>query len=413
MPSEGTVSIWTTLIVGTVLLMDGKANGCKCPGASILVDFPLKMPAGACCLNYSGSAFSHVQWDAFLGHPTLEILDLSNCNITQIHTDTAEAPPLLREVYLGQNSLSSLPEVFLTNASNLKVLDLSKNLLKSLPEKFLRDSEELQKLNLSENSLQSVPNTVLFRRSLQQLELSHNPWDCTCSMVETLQREGLQNNNSLEVLLGNLTCASPQSVAGLSVWSVRQSVVCNGAGLTAIFILLPLLLLLGLVLCWCCGRKSKSKESLAFGPTRKKHSGKKHQSLDCNGQRHHSKLTTSGVLSLPSESSKDGILKNQLMLRPSSALLGSSRDIYEEVEIKLGSVDSLTCPPTFNSADRQEPHGQSSKQDLETVSVSEVMKDSTDREKAYLTQATEYYSLVPEIEIEDSDHGEYESVDLS
>lgn len=105
---------------------------------------------------------------------------------------------------------------------------------------------------------------------------------------------------------------------------------------------------------------------------------------------------------------KEVILRNQLMLRPSSTLLDSTRDIYEEVEVKLGSVDSLAPPPSTCSTE-----GAAGKQDLDTVSVSEVMKDSADREKAYLTQSTEYYSLVPGIEIEDSDHGEYESVDLS
>lgn len=105
---------------------------------------------------------------------------------------------------------------------------------------------------------------------------------------------------------------------------------------------------------------------------------------------------------------KENILKNQLVLQPSSDLLGSTRDIYEEVEIKLGSVDSLE--PPLSTCSIVETAG---KQDLDTVSVTEVLKDSADREKAYMTQSTEYYSLVPGIEIEDSDHGEYENVDLS
>lgn len=75
-------------------------------------------------------------------------------------------------------------------------------------------------------------------------------------------------------------------------------------------------------------------------------------------------------------------------------------------------MDSLGPPPSTSSG-KEEHQELDSKQDIEAVSVSEVMRDSTDREKAYMTQSTKYYSLVPGLEIDDSDHGEYESVDLS
>ncbi|XP_062376347.1 leucine-rich repeat, immunoglobulin-like domain and transmembrane domain-containing protein 1 isoform X1 [Sardina pilchardus] len=420
MPTKGIMPLLAILLLlCPLLLTEGSENDCECPAAAtVLSEFPVRVAGGACCLNYSGSDFSHVQWDVFSSQAALRTLDLSHCNISQIHlTEKGGTPAVLQNLYLGHNGLSALPESFLTNASGLRVLDLSMNRLEGLPECFLEGSEELQELDLRGNRLTAISSSLLVRQGWQRLGLSDNPWACTCSLVEGLQGDGLHNSTGgsrLADAVGNLTCASPRSLAGQSAWSLQRTDVCAPAGLTALFILLPLLVLALLVLCWFCGRKRKRKESAAFGLTGKKGSGRGGQRADCNGQRwHHSKHAPVGELAVPREGSKDGIMKNQLLLRPSSALLGSTRDIYEEVEIRLGSVESLTRPPSSISTEKQEPQELGSKPDLETVSVTEVMKDSADREKAYLTQSTEYYSLVPGIEIEDSDHGEYESVDLS
>lgn len=343
-----------------------------------------------------------MSWSAFLSHTHLQILDLTNCNISHIDNSEVDvAVSSLRELYLSQNRLTSLPADFLTKAYSLEVLDLGVNHLKDLPEQFLQTSDKLRVLILGWNQLSALPHSAL-KPSLKHLELIGNPWDCTCSLWEGLQSGLHDNSSSLQDLVGNLTCASPQNLAGRTIWSLQTSDVCHLANLTALFILLPLLLLLSLVLCWCCGRKKKRKETPSFSPTRKRANNS-----HCNGRWPHAKLPTQES-AVSVDGGKEVILRNQLMLQPSSTLLGSTRDIYEEVEIKLGSVDSLAPPPSTCTTE-----GTAGKQDLDTVSVSEVMKDSADREKAYLTQSTEYYSLVPGIEIEDSDHGEYESVDLS
>lgn len=316
------------------------------------------------------------------------MLDLSFCNVTWIQDlDPGSTPASLREVYLNQNQLRFLPRDFLVDAVGLKVLDLGKNFLEELPAHFLKNSKNLQVLILSENHLESLPVSVL-KRPLQQMDLWGNPWRCTCSFVEDLHGIDQGNSSRLLGIMGNLTCSSPESLSGRTVWSIHVDEVCRLSGLNALFILLPLLLLVVLTLCWCCGRKEEKKDSPKFGLVRTKNRD------------------------LSKESTKDNTLKNQLIFRPSSALLGSTRDIYEEVEIKLGSVDSLGPPPSTTSG-KEENQELAGKQDLETVSVSEVMRDSADREKAYMTQSTKYYSLVPGLEIDDSDHGEYENVDLS
>ncbi|XP_026168416.1 SLIT and NTRK-like protein 5 [Mastacembelus armatus] len=402
--------LFVTLV--TLLVQTGLVGGCMCPAATILSQFPSEVPAGVCCLNYSGSAFSHVHWSVFTNETNIQTLDLSNCNISFVDM-TGKETSTLQKVYLNHNRLQMLPKEFLASQASLLEVDLSKNLLQELPERFLQDSDSLQKLYLQGNQLQFLPSSVLQMTSLQMLELDGNPWDCSCFLLEGLE-EGRKVNRTkkLQDLVGNLTCVSPSHLAGMTVWSIRLRDVCRPTGLTALFIVLPLLILSTLVVCWFCGRKKNKKEAAVFSSSKKRASSS-------NGQKHRSRQPPAAAEPNKAENcGSEGILKNQLLLRPASTLLGSTRDIYEEVEIKLGSVESLPQASSHSSSSTegrqgsQEPDG-ASKTELDTVSVTEVMKDSADREKAYLTQSTEYYSLVPGIELEDSDHGEYENVNLS
>lgn len=395
---------WSLVLIVTLLVKTGLVGGCVCPAATILSQFPSELPAGACCLNYSGSAFSQVHWSVFTNETNLETLDLSHCNISLVVMSSKEASTL-QKVYLNHNRLEMLPREFLASQASLEELDLSENLLQELPEGFLHDSNRIEKLYLQGNQLQLLPSSVLQKAGLQRLDLDGNPWDCSCLLLEGLE-DGMKANRStrLQDLVGNLTCLSPGHLAGRNVWSVRLRDVCRPASLTALFIVLPLIILSALVLCWFCGRKTK--EASAYSSSKKRTI-----SSNCNGQKHPSKQPAATQQNKSENCSNEGILKNQLLLRPSSALLGSTRDIYEEVQIKLGSVESIPRVSSHCSS-TQEPD-RASRTELDTVSVTDVMKDSADREKAYLTQSTEYYSLVPGIELEDSDHGEYENVDLS
>ncbi|KAI1883240.1 hypothetical protein AGOR_G00243180 [Albula goreensis] len=381
--------------------MDVGVGGCKCPQATILAQSSLQdvfLNEESCCLNYSGSALGSVTWSLFSDMGTLEILDLSGCNITHILGTAATSPAGLRKLYLGRNMIRG-------------------NFLERLPEDFLRGSSHLHSLLLDSNRLSTLPRGLL-RSTLEHLELSGNPWDCACPLVEELQgRWG--NDSSWQQLAGNLTCFSPKGLAGRSVWSVQTTEVCHTPGLTALFILLPILLLLTLGLCWCCGRKRKRKEGV-FRPAKW---GPETAVARHNGLERQGRTKAGDAAEASGKGGREVVLKNQLMMRPSSDLLSSSRDLYEEVEVKLGSTDSLAPPPSeelpsapsLEAREHQESQAEEDKPDLETVSVTEVMKDSADREKAYLVQSTEYYSLVPGIDLEDSDHAdcEYESVDLS
>lgn len=397
----------TAFLIFTLLLRTRLVGGCLCPPATVLSHFPSKVPTDACCLNYSGSVFGHVRWSLFTNETNTEILDLSFCNVTSVDMTDKETSEL-QKVFLNNNRLLFLPNHFLSGQPRLTEVDLSENAIKELPNGFLQDSENLQELYLQGNELHFLPSSILQKPRLQKLELDGNPWECSCLLLEGVEGGKKANKSTkLEHLLGGFTCASPWHLAGRTVLSVGLNDVCRPAGLTALFILLPLVSLSTLVLCWCCGRKKDPP----IIPSKKKVA-----SSSYNAQKHKTKQQPESVKqNKPGLCASDASPQKHLRVHPPSTMaLGSTRDLYEEEEIKLGSVESIPHTSSHCSSStegKRVSHPDStSKTELDAVSVTEVMQDSADREKAYLAQSTEYYSLVPGFELDDSDQGECEAV---
>lgn len=395
----------TALLIFTLLLMTRLVGGCLCPPANVLSHFPSEVPTDVCCLNYSGSVFGHVRWSLFTNETNIEILDLSFCNITYVDLTDNETS-ILQKVYLNNNRIVLLPNNFLSGQPRLTELDLSENAMRELPDGFLQNSENLQELYLQGNELHFLPGSLLQKPKLRKLQLDGNPWECSCLLLEGLEGgKKVNKTRKLEDLLGRLKCVSPSHLAGRTVLSVSLGEVCRPAGVTALFILLPLITLSTLVLCWCCGRK---KDSPIITSKRKV------PSSSSDAQKHKLKQQSENIqqdtLGL---CASDANLENQLHGHPAS----STRDLYTEEETKLGSVESIPQVSADDSSSTEGKRGshfdRTSKTDLDAASVTEVMLDSADREKAYLAQSTEYYSLVPGFELDDSDQGEYETVGVS
>lgn len=401
---------WKTGLILSLLVGTGVVAGCFCPGASVLSLSPSSLQDRGCCVNVSGSELRVLNWSWFSNSSGLEILDLSHCNITHIDVGAADkGPSSLTKLFLNHNRLSSLPRGLLSGMFNLTELHLQGNQITDLNQDFLQDQDQIQKLSLRQNELTSLPVFVLKKSSLRMLDIDQNPWHCSCEFAEEIESVYKTNCSFVQGVLTNLTCASPSSLSGRAVSELSVGEVCRPAALTPLFIALPLLILSALVLCWCCGRNKAKKESLTLSSKKKVPPG--HQSNGLN--KACSKSSPSPASAQGEDDPKpDCLLQNQLLLRPSSTLLSSTRDLCQgEVEGRLGSMDSL---PSLTGGTPEEAEFMEVEVELEeAVNVSEVLRDSTDREKAYLTQATQYYSLVPGLQLDDWDHGEFDNVDLT
>ncbi|KAG8437005.1 hypothetical protein GDO86_007912 [Hymenochirus boettgeri] len=401
------------------MLADGDADyTCNCTVLETLSGWSA-LGSKHCCLNLSLSEDT-LDWNFFTSLLRLQVLNLSYSGITRI-TDTVRGIKAtnIEELYLDHNHLTELPEGFLSNAPNLKVLHLEYNQLCHLPTNFLLASNNILRLDLSYNNLISIPPST-FKPSLSQFGFSNNSLECTCALYDHLGPFFYGSNSSK--VLEELICFSPRDAIGLQLRNVERGSICRSHSLTVALICIPLLLVLCLVCWYICCRKQKGTYA---NPSRECSL----VTVDRNGagnmgEYHH--YEPRQQFSKDRREIEVNKFNDPILLKPSSALLGSSRDLYEEVEIKLGtSADSLVegegqisrDGPGLMLAVQEEDDDQELRAgdelDGETVSVTEVMKDSTDREKLYMNQSTDYYSLVPGIELEDSDHCEYENIDLS
>ncbi|XP_040190666.1 uncharacterized protein LOC120922642 [Rana temporaria] len=400
-------------VMGGAVMGGAEEDPCKCFILEKEYDWSLLM-SDHCCVKLSLSVDS-LEWNIFTSLPGLRILDLSGSGILEITDAVGGANRTnLEFLYLNNNHLKDLPDGFLRNAPNLKVLHVENNELRRLPENFLKISDQISEIHLNSNHLISLPADLL-KPSLTKLNFLNNSLDCTCVLYDQLGAKLRDNHTSS--LLDGVICATPNEVRGLQIVEVERGRLCRSHGLTVALICVPLGALL-LFLCWyCCCRKHKGNYTGA-GRECRLVTVDRNGAGNMGGEYHHYEPQHKNRTE-----AEPGQFKDPILLRPSAALLGSSRDLYEEVEIKLGtSADSLVkgegqvCqegPGLTLAVEEEEEEELKAEIEGDAVSVTDVMKDSTDREKLYLNQSTDYYSLVPGIELEDSDHGDYESVDLT
>jgi len=91
----------------------------------------------------------------------------------------------LRELNLGNNELTDLPDELASLAPTLKVLWLDDNLLKTLPKSIL-ELGSLSALRLSRNALEVLPAQIRQLRSLEVLALDSNQLEALPESVNDL-----------------------------------------------------------------------------------------------------------------------------------------------------------------------------------------------------------------------------------
>lgn len=397
----GTVSLWGSLLLAAGLVLDPAPPICNCSEPMDYQAFREDPLPESCCLNFTSSNITHLDWGALVGVQGLRELDLSHCSITAI-SNAQGVPPALEILHLSHNLLESLPGSFLENAPNLRVLYLDSNQLQELPKSFLKASSQVQEVYLGFNALTFLPASLL-KPSLLQLQLSNNSWDCSCALLTNLEGWSSQ---AAEVI-----CHTPEQYHGVGLQSIPRDELCHSHGLTALFICVPPLLILTSI-AWCfCRQKKKTNYSLQ-SRSQSHRAMAERSSVPVSAEPHH--YIPYELPAAPPKAEKKVLLGKQVVLQPFMDPLESGRDLYEEVEIQVGSPSSSQVPSYEEQLGTPAPRAEElgSEPEVDTVSVSEVLKDSADREKIYMSQTTRYYNLVPGIELEDSDNLEYETIDL-
>ncbi len=159
-------------------------------------------------------------------------LYISNCTLSAIKGNLLAKVPFLKYLNLSYNKLSSLPSVVFHRLNNVEVIDLSQNLLTELHPGIFNGTpiirliilnnnhfhsiasctfgalKHLEVLFLSENRLAVLGNNVLCGRSIKELNISNNP-------LVAIDRNVLMQSNTHLTLLDttpvHLCCFVPDT----------------------------------------------------------------------------------------------------------------------------------------------------------------------------------------------------------
>ena len=174
----------------------------------------------------------------------LEYLDLSDSTQQWDFGTRTATLPYLRNFKFAGNQLTSLKKILVIKA-NLKSLDLSRNSLTAIEDEDmlafpdliglnletntltsiagLKSLKFLRHLNVANNQLTVIPNwmfreTDLSVYSLEGLDLSNNPYQCTCN-IEKFRKWIL--SDTIVLLVGaRYACASPKYLEGQSITAI-------------------------------------------------------------------------------------------------------------------------------------------------------------------------------------------------
>ncbi|CAH0405512.1 unnamed protein product [Chilo suppressalis] len=151
-------------------------------------------------------------------HHNINILDLSHNNITKLTHELDR----LTEVVIVDLSTNGITEVhkFLHNAKKLVHLNLAHNRIQTLSVSHLPKS--VSSLDLSNNLLRDVPSNLEHLASLEHLELTGNPLNCSCENIIARDRLLLAN-----VFIDKVECAFPIKLKSRSWLELKTKDICK------------------------------------------------------------------------------------------------------------------------------------------------------------------------------------------
>ncbi|KAJ8393825.1 hypothetical protein AAFF_G00055540 [Aldrovandia affinis] len=175
-------------------------------------------------LHLGNNRISHIHDRAFGDLTNLRRLYLNGNLIERLTVDMFYGLQSLQYLYLEYNVIREIVTGAFHYVPNLQLLFLNNNLLKTLPGGIFT-GVSLARLNLRSNHFQNLPvSGVLDQlKSLVQIDLYENPWDCSCDVVG--MKIWLEQLNTGTVV-NDVICGSPKRLSGEDMRSIKSDLLC-------------------------------------------------------------------------------------------------------------------------------------------------------------------------------------------
>ncbi|XP_074517068.1 SLIT and NTRK-like protein 3 isoform X2 [Sebastes fasciatus] len=179
----------------------------------------------AVSINLGNNALQDIRVGAFNGLAKLRRLYLHENKLEVFRNDTFAGLEALEYLQADYNVIKRIDSGVLRFLYKLRVLILNDNLIPVLPAHLFR-SVSLTHLDLRGNRLKSLAYAGTLEyvgRSLMELQLEENPWNCGCEAVQLQQWFG---QIPYTAVVGDVTCEYPFHLHGKDLREISRKELC-------------------------------------------------------------------------------------------------------------------------------------------------------------------------------------------
>ncbi|KAJ4939413.1 hypothetical protein JOQ06_028862, partial [Pogonophryne albipinna] len=179
----------------------------------------------AVSINLGNNALQDIKVGAFNGLAKLRRLYLHENKLEVFRNDTFAGLEALEYLQADYNVIKRIDSGALRFLYKLRVLILNDNLIPILPAHLFR-SVSLTHLDLRGNRLKSLAYAGTLEyvgRSLMELQLEENPWNCGCEAVQLQQWLG---QIPYTAVVGDVTCEYPFHLHGKDLREIPRKELC-------------------------------------------------------------------------------------------------------------------------------------------------------------------------------------------
>lgn len=205
-------------------------------------------------LDLSNNNIANINDQLLEGLEKLEILELQHNNLARLWKHANPTGPVyflkglshLHILNLESNGFDEIPAEVFKGLSELKSIDLGLNNLNLFPLSVFNDLASLKSLNLQKNLITSVEKDVFGPafRNLSNLDMSFNPFDCTCESIAWFVNWINGTHTNISELSSHYLCNTPPQYHGFPVMLFDISPCKDSAPFELFFIINTSILLI-------------------------------------------------------------------------------------------------------------------------------------------------------------------------